>query len=250
MTAIGILGFVFIIYTVITFTPHDYFFIQNPEIKKYVGINVVSPFATFSFFTYHSLIFFSTWLILFGIGNLLNSNHLVRFLTNSAILSFVCLNYFITCIIYTIFELLAEEITFGLYALTPHGIYNFITNIIVHYLLAFFALGVFLKIKASDLGKDQVHGIKALKLLVFPIVYLTAYYTLVKITGMHCYKIEWYPYPLFDVQSFSALFGLATNNNFVFTSLLLIALFVIAITYCSTLILLINYKRKTASKKN
>ena len=40
LTAIGLLGIIFILYTVIGFTPHDYFFIQYPDIKKYVGINV------------------------------------------------------------------------------------------------------------------------------------------------------------------------------------------------------------------
>jgi len=249
-TAIGLLGIIFILYTVIGFTPHDYFFIQYPVIKKYVGINVVSAYATFSFFTYHSLIFFSIWLILFGIGNMLKANRLINFLSNSAVISFVCLNYFITCIIYTVFELLAEKITFGLYALTPHGIYNFVTNIIVHYVLAFLALGVFLKIRASDPENNKVKGIKALKLLILPIIYLAVYYTLVKITGMYCYKIEWYPYPIFDLQHFGALFGLNANNQPLILFILIITLLIILFAYCFALILLINYKKKRLQKSN
>ena len=250
MTTIGLLGIIFILYTVIGFTPHDYFFIQYPGIKKYVGVNVVSAYATFSFFTYHSLIFFCVWLVLFGIGNILKANRLIKFLTNSAVLSFVCLNYFITCIIYTVFELLAEKITFGLYALTPHGIYNFVTNILVHYALAFLALAVFLKVRASDFENSKAKGVNAIKLLILPIIYLAVYYTLVKITGMYCYKIEWYPYPIFDLQHFGALFGLNADNNPFVLYILIVTLLIILLAYCFALICLINHKRKLPSKNN
>lgn len=248
LMAVGLIGFVIFLSTIIGFKPHDYFYIQNPDIQKYVGVNVVSAFATFSFFTYHSLILFSLWLIAYGFANLLKKDKWIKSLSKSSVVAFICFNFFITCILYTLFELTSGNPTFGFYANTPDGIYNLILNLVVHYLFSALALIVFLKIKTSDANSGKINGKKALRALILPSKYLAIYYVLVKITGMHCYKIEWYPYPIFDLSSFGALLGI-TDKKILTLSLLIFVLITVLFLYCLFYILLINHKRKISRNK-
>ena len=45
---------------------NDWYLKSHPEVETYVGINVVSMFADFSFFTYVTLLLFSLWCFLFA----------------------------------------------------------------------------------------------------------------------------------------------------------------------------------------
>lgn len=243
----GLFGICIFLSLTIGFTPHDYFYKQNPGIEKYVGVNVVSAFANLSFFTYHSLIAFSLWLIAYGFSNLLKKDNWIESLTKSPLIAFICLNFFVTCILYTVFELTSGNPTFGLYATTPSAIYNFIINIIVHYLYSFGAVFTYIKVKISDAYNGKICKKNVFKLLIPPTIYLFVYYLLVKITGMYCYKIEWYPYPIFDLDSFGALLGMA-EKQLPTLIILILTLIMIWSLYCFCYILLINCKRKNLPK--
>ena len=170
----------------------QYFYDANEGITQYVGINVVSQWADFSFFTYQTLIFFALWLILLFVGYMLKWTKLRRMLTHEATVTFVLTNYTITTFAYTAFELTSGNPTFGLYAYTDEAIFNFVTNILAHYIFYIMALVIGLKIETH--GKLKGHHV------IFFIAYLIVYYAAVKITGMYCYEIEWYPYVIFDAE--------------------------------------------------
>ncbi len=170
----------------------QYFYDANEGITQYVGINVVSQWADFSFFTYQTLIFFALWLILLFVGYMLKWTKLRRLLTHEATITFVLTNYTVTAFLYTAFELTSGNPTFGLYAHTNEAIFNFATNILAHYIFYIMALVIGFRI--------ETHGkLKAKHITIF-MLYLFVYYVVVKITGMYCYNIEWYPYPIFDAK--------------------------------------------------
>lgn len=49
LIVLGIIEIWIVLDHIIQFTPHDYFYIQHPDITKYVGTNVVSRFADLTF---------------------------------------------------------------------------------------------------------------------------------------------------------------------------------------------------------
>ena len=198
---ISIVGFTIVIQHILGFSGHDYFYIQNPNIQKYVGVNVVSRYADFSYFTYQTIIIFSAWAGLYSISCLFNLNKLNQFLTKEWVVCFVVCNYIITAVVYTIFELITPS-SFGLYDATdPLAWHNFGTNILAHYVIFIFAIYAFIKVKT--------HGKTSRVEIISNIAYLFVYYVCVKITGLYCYKIEWYPYIIFDKESLFSAFGIS-----------------------------------------
>ncbi len=236
---IGIVGVILFLMHLLGFKPHDYFFEGNPGIKKYIGVNVVSMFADFSFFTYHTLIFFSIWMILQGIAFIFKYDKLDKFVRKDSIVCFVFLNYIITTVLYTLFELTSGNPTFGLYGNNLKAVWNLIQNLIIHYVFFIISLVVFIKTNSIKLENRNYF-----KTLFLPIIYLVSYYIVVKITGLYCYKIIWYPYPIFDGEAICSLFGILTESIFLQNLFLVIILLMIGLVYCGLYILLIKKRKK------
>ena len=230
----GLVGLWLFLSHMLHFSFPDYFYAQYPDINFYYGANVVSIWADLSFFTYHTLIFFSVWCILFALSNFFNFNKLRKFLTNAYVMSFVFTNYIITAILYTFFELTSGNITFGLYAINNKAIHNFGTNIFIHYIYFIFALAIFLRTKSND-NHNIIYK-------YFPIVYLLVYYITIKILGKFAYLIEWYPYVIFDAKSFGSTFGI---SNYTWCVVVLIfALTIIGFIYMIMFNFFAKYKAK------
>jgi len=219
--------------------PH-YFYNSNPGITSYSGINVVSAWADLSYFTYHTIIFFSVWAICLFIAYAFKLKRLNLFLTHEATVSFILTNYTLTCLLYTVFEVADGKIDFGLYALTNHGIHNFGTNVLAHYVFYAFAVAICLKLKA--------HGKAKARHLAVIAGYLLIYYLAVKITGKYCYVIEWYPYPIFDAKMLCDMLTLPSNNPGAAACLLGLALFLILAFYIFIYYGIISLKRKIIAK--
>ena len=134
---IGIIGLWLIFSHVYHFRYPDYFYNANPNIDKYIGTNVVSWEADFSFFTYQTIILFSIWCIILSIGELLKKEEILKIVKNNNLMTFVFVNYLITMLLYTIFEFTSGNISFGYYGPYKLSIHNLGTNIIAHYLLFF-----------------------------------------------------------------------------------------------------------------
>lgn len=220
---VGISGFLIFIEHIANFSGHEYFYIQNPNIDKYVGVNVVSRWADLTYFTYHTLIFFSTHCILIFIGNTFKSTKLNRFLFRSDVVSFITANYVLTTLCYTIFEVASANPTFGLYADTPKAWHSFGTNVVVHYVFFIIAIINFFKIKTNDRFSKTSYLLLTLYFLV--------YFATVKLTGTYAYRIEWYPYPIFDSDSLIGMLGLNTNNKVISLMLLIIVDIFIFVLY-------------------
>lgn len=233
----GLIGLWLFLSHMLHFSFPDYFYANNPEIKFYFGTNVVSMWADLSFFTYHTLIFFSLWCILYSISCLFTCKKLHGFLTNIYVLSFVFTNYIVTVVLYTFFELTSGNITFGLYANIPMAYHNFGTNIITHYIYFIFALIIFLKVKATKNTNKFAN--------FFPLIYLTVYYIIVKIAGEFAYIIEWYPYVIFDATSFGKLFNI--TNYTLCVILLICTLIFISIVYMILYTSCIKFKTKKSN---
>lgn len=238
---VGIIGLVLILQHILAFTPHDYFYIQNPNIEKYVGVNVVSAWADMSFFTYHTLIFFSIWSILYFVSVVFKVDRLYNFLYKRWIICFVFTNYVITVLIYSLFEILSPT-NLGLYNINePMAWHNFGTNILVHYVIFIFAFILYVK--------SETNGNITTKEIIINVTYLVIYYLVVKLTGMFCYQIEWYPYPIFDAGSMSLLFGLGGSKPFVGVILLIVSNMAILALYLSLLIGFSKIKSKQILNK-
>lgn len=233
---IGILGITIFVERMISFSGHEYFYIQNPNIEKYVGVNVVSRWADLSFFTYHTLIFFSIFCILQFIGNIFKLKKLNYFLFRKDVLTFITTNYVITCCCYTLFELLSGNPTFGLYANVPHAWHSFGTNIIVHYVFFFIAILNYFMLKSNNKFSKKSY--------LYISLYLLMYFIIVKITGMYCYKIIWYPYPIFDSESICNMIGFYDINKKLSIILLISADILIYLLYILIYNLMKNIKNQ------
>ncbi len=233
----GIIGLWLFLSHMLHFSFPIYFYNQNPDIKFYYGTNVVSMWADLSFFSYHTLIFFSLWCILYAVSNFFNFKKLQNILKNTYIISFVFTNYVLTVILYTFFELTAENITFGLYANVPLAYHNLGTNIIVHYLYFIFSLILFLKIKTTKKTNKFAK--------FFPLIYLIIYFIVVKILGKFAYVIEWYPYVIFDAKSLGQIFGI--TNYVMCLVLLILTLIIIGFVYMLLFKMCVKYKTKKSN---
>ncbi len=241
---LGITGIALFLTHMLGFKPHDYFFISNPEAERYVGTNIVSMFADLSFFTYHTLIFFSVWLILFSVSEILGLKRINNYTRDAFVIAFVCANYIFTAIMYTGFELASDNITFGLYANTPKAIYNFVTNIIVHYGYFILSIAVLLRVRTKDCKTNKKRRLCG---ILIPILYLFIYYTVVKITGMNSYKIIWYPYPIFDASDLASVLALGNLPDYAKNILLAAVICVLLLVYLVLYQLLILFKSRQSS---
>lgn len=205
------------------FKPHDYFFIANPNINKFIGTNVVSRWADLSFFTYHTLIFFSIWSILIFIGFFFKLKKIQSFVCNNTIATFVLTNYIITVLLYTLFELSTGHPTFGYYGPSNGSIHNVGTNIFTHYILFIVCLLLFIFIPRKATNKKLGY--------VVITVYLLLYFISVKFAGMYAYKIIWYPYPIFDAVELSKMLGLGNISHPISVLILIITNILIFISY-------------------
>lgn len=203
---IGIIGLWLTISHICHFKYPDYFYEANPNINKYIGTNVVSWKADFSYFTYQTIIIFSLWSIFLSIGELFKIKRISNIMKNTNVMTFVLVNYIVTTLLYTVFEFISGHPTFGYYGPYNLSIHNLGTNLIAHYLLFIVCLVSYIKIKPNN-NKN----IKLACVLIT--IYLVIYFIYVKITGMYSYNIEWYPYIIFDKESIQLLFSI--NNNFI-----------------------------------
>ncbi len=212
----------------------DYFYNANPDIHTYVGINVVSAFADFSFFTYITIILFGLRCVLLGAGNLIGLNKLCDFLNRDTVSVFVFLNYAVTVTLYTAFEPLTLHPTFGWYGNYPLSWHSLGTNIIGHYLLFIVEAVLFFKEKTTKGNLKRA--------LVLVSVFLTVYYAAVKIAGEYAYDIRWFPYIIFDVESFGVTLGISDKTLSTIT--LIITCVVIFIGYLAAFVALVKFKSK------
>lgn len=159
--------------------------------------------ADFSFFTYHTMIFSGVWLILLVIGEWTNNKYLKCFTRNQSVMAFIMTNYILTMILYTIFELLSGNPTFGWYGNNNSSIHNLGTNILSHYVC--FCLVLFAYIKVAPLSTFKKRHI------IYILLCAVSYYTVVKLTGKYAYQIEWYPYPIFDEYWIMNILGITSR---------------------------------------
>lgn len=163
---IGIVLLTLVITHITSFKPHDYFYKQHPDVTKYIGTNVVSMWANFSFFTYHTMIFSGIWLILLVIGEWFNLKGLKAFTRNQSVMSFIMTNYILTVVLYTVFELSSGNPTFGWFGANNSSIHNLGTNILSHYVCFCLVLFAYIKVTPLSLFKKR-HMIYILQYAVF-----------------------------------------------------------------------------------
>ena len=195
----GIIAMWLVISHIAHFSYPDYFYRANPDIDIYVGVNVVSRWADFSFFTYLTMLQFGIWCMLLGLSKLFGWQRLINFTTNINVVCFVFCNYVITTTLYTVFELLSG-MTFGWYANVPLSWHNVATNILAHYVLFVVATVIFSKITTSGVVRKTSY--------IYSSVYLLIYYLIVKLVGEFAYNIRWFPYIIFDAKSFGSSLGI------------------------------------------
>lgn len=215
------------------YTPHDYFYKNHPDVRKYIGTNIVTRWADLSYFTYHTMIFSGIWLIMVGVSVLFNLNCLKKFARNQSVMTFVMTNYVLTIVLYTIFEFATGNPTFGWYGFVNKSIHNFGTNILAHYVCFGFVFFTYLKTKPITPFK-KIH-------LLYIFGYLLSYFIIVKVLGMYAYKIVWYPYPIFDEIYVMRFFGL--RNYYLGLVAFVFVLFLIFIGYFSVFLLFIKKKK-------
>lgn len=237
--SIGIIGLWLTFSHIYHFKFPDYFYNENPSIEKYIGTNVVSPMADFSYFTYQTVIIFSVWCILLSISEMFKINALMEFLKNSYVMTFIFTNYIITTVLYTIFEFASGNPTFGYYGPYNLSIHNLGTNIIAHYLLFIICLICYIFIKPISFNNKKL----SYTLITF---YLVIYYVYVKLTGMYAYNIEWYPYIIFDQESIENLINI--KNHYLGLFIFLMINIFIYIVYMVLYKTLTDKKQKTINK--
>lgn len=207
-----------------------WFFKAYPDVKKYSGTNIVAPLADLSYFTYQTIIIFAIWCIATGASGIMNLKLVNAILRSKNVVCFVITNYIITALFYTAYELFIYNSHFGLYADTPAAWHSFGTNIIAHYILFAFSIFFFFntKIQPSEHKKSGL----------FIAGYLLLYIVAVKITGMFCYSIEWYPYPIFDAELFGQILGI---TSYTLSVLLVIVSFALLSVSYFFIFKLLNY---------
>lgn len=199
---LGLIGIAFFITLSAFYEYPEWFYQAYPDIEKFVGPNVVSPWCTFSFFTNQTVIIFSIWGILLALSQMSKNAKLRDFLLKPSVVGFVVTNHIITTACYTVFELCGEA-NFGLYALVPRAFVGLFGSIYMHYILFIFAILLLFIAKPTEKDTKNRH---------FAYTYLILYFFLVKITGMYCFDIEWYPYPIFDTEMMIDFIGLDGGN--------------------------------------
>lgn len=220
---IGALGLWLVIDHIAGFTFPDYFYKANVGIESHFGINVVSAWADLSYFTYQTVIAFSLWCVGLFIGRVAHLDRLNAFLTHRATVTVIATNYTITCLLSLVFEFADGRADFGLYALNNMAWHNFGTNVLAHY--GFYACCVVICLKLPT------HGSVRLKHALIMLAYLIVYYVAVKITGMNCYVIEWYPYPLFTAGHLCSAIGITSPSPALAALLFALAIMLVVLLY-------------------
>ena len=212
-----------------------------PDIKVYYNNNVVTGWANLSFFTYQTLILFSTWSILWFVSYFFKLHKLQNFLKSEIVVDFISTNYIITCVVYTVFEFIKFPINFGLYNVNEwYAWFVMFTNLLIHHGMFVFAIIFYIKI---DTRKSKL----SLHILV-PTVYLVLYCVIVKIIGVYAYRIEWYPYGFFHPELVKEMLGLQNSdiNGYLLMAIAFVALLAI---YAATYIAIYKLKRKQQLSK-
>ena len=234
--AVGLFGYALAISTSILVDGQEWFFRMYPDIKVYCNNNVVTGWANLSFFTYQTLILFSTWSILWSVAYFFKLNRLQNFLKAEIVVDFLLTNYIITCVVYTVFELMSNPITFGMYNPSEwYAWFVLFTNVLIHHGMFVFVLIFFVQIDTRP-SKRILH-------VTVPAVYLVLYCITVKIIGVYAYRIEWYPYGFFHPELIKEMLGLQNSNvnGYLLMAIAFVALFAI---YTGTYIAVYKLKGK------
>ncbi len=221
-----------------SFEYQEWVFKKYPDMTIFYGVNILSRYADFSFFTYITTIIFGIWCILFGISNCFDQNKFNNFLKKSTVVSFVFTNYLITTVGYTLFELTVANDKFGLYANTAKAWHNFGTNLFVHYILFVFATIVFVFIKAPKSNTKKAR--------YFYLSFLLLYVAIVKVTGEFAYSIRWFPYIIFDATSFGNALGISSYPLCVLLTILTFTILALAYTLLFTIFAHLKEKQNFA----
>lgn len=234
---IAVSAIVLFVYRLCEWTWPEWFYTPL-HFNPYTTVNMVSRWANFAFLTFISQLLFCCWAIVRFVAILFNLKHLTKFTNNSYIVLFVCLNQFIVLVLYTLTQIAPGQ-NFGYYGSDPYAIKSFVLNLLNHYFFTSVAVVYFFIHKHNRIEFKRC-------LLFFPFYVL--YGIIVKITGMYCYSFEWYPYPIFSVQSmWYNIFGTLQNFNKTY-SILLILLTVSIIV--GIYVLLIFLSTKYVNKKS
>lgn len=235
----GIVSLWLVISHIAHFEYPDYFWHANPDIKTYVGINVMSKWVDFSFFTYVTMLLFGIWCILLSISKLFNLQKMNDFLTQDSLVCFIFVNYIFTTLLYTVFQISSGD--FGLYStVKPLAWHNFGTSILGHYFIL--SLIIFIKISSQE----QI-SIKNKKIgHITSSISLGVYYLIVKLTGKFAYQIRWFPYIIFDTKSFGTTLGI--QNYTLSVILLIVCIIALFAVYQLTFSLLLRIKQKQRLK--
>ena len=238
----GIVSLWLVISHIAHFEYPDYFWHANPDIKTYVGVNVVSKWADFSFFTYITMLLFGIWCILLSISKLFNLQKMNKFLTQDWLVCFIFVNYVFTTLLYTVFQISSGD--FGLYStVKPVAWHNFGTSILGHYIFFVISLIIYIKINSQEQISIRNKKIGHITSSIF----LGVYYLVVKLTGEFAYQIRWFPYIIFDAKSFDTTLGI--QNYTLSVILLIICMFALFTIYQLTFSLLLRFKQKQRNKK-
>ena len=174
---------------------------EHPDLTVFVGVNVVSPWADFTYFTYITVIIFSLWCIGFALSSIFSWQKLNNFFRKDSVVCFIFCNYLLTISLYSFYQIF-EHFPFGWFANSPIGWHSFGTSIIVHYV--FFAIEciIFAKIKTNHSNHKKCH--------IYSSLFLITYYVTVKIVGEFAFKIRFFPYIIFDAKTFGTLVGISS----------------------------------------
>jgi len=201
LIAFGVLAIWLFVDHIANFRFPQYFYNRHPDIELYIGTNIVSAWADFSFFTYITLILWAFWAISYGICWLANcGGRFAKFIKRDTVVGFVFANYVLTAVLYTVFTLCSARPDFGFYANVPLGWHNLGTNLFVHYAIFIFSVFAFLNVHTE---RGQIK--RALPCIIS---FAAVYYATVKLTGEFAYNIRWFPYVIFDAKSFGNMLGI------------------------------------------
>lgn len=174
---------------------------EHPDVTTQIGVNVVSPWADFSFFTYITVIIFSLWCIGYALSNIFSWQRLNNFLRKDTLLSFVFCNYLLTISLYTFYQLF-EELPFGWFGNHPISWLSLFASIILHYILFAVECVIFVKVRPIHSNHKKGH--------IYSATFLLTYYLIVKIVGEFAFPIRYFPYIIFDAQSIGNFVGISS----------------------------------------
>ncbi len=200
---LGLLCLTVFIMHVAGFVFPEWYYNKYPDTEKYVGVNIVSPWADFSYFTYHSLIIFSVFSILLWYSHVTKNKKLKEYLIRPSVVGFVVTNYVITFTFNLFFDLFMGGFNNAIYSATledtARGYHGLGVDLFVHYFVPIVAFLLIFLVKSSKNDVKHRRGVYC---------YLTIYFIIVAILGRFAYVIEWYPYPFFDFTGILEFLGL------------------------------------------